>query len=190
MSARIRLHTHFHRHAILVCASVAIAACCSFPAANAYAVTAAEKQAEADAVYEQIDSLQTSLNKAMKEYERAQASYDDAIAQRDQAATDIEAETAHIETLQSKLSDFAVGMYKQGGTSSYLDVLLEATTFEQFLTTWDACSSISNEGAGMINDAKQARENLVQAKASFEEQSERAEQEMAKAEEKDRKSVV
>lgn len=184
MSARIRLYTHFHRHAIFVCAFIAIVACCSFPAANAFAVTAAEKQAEADAVYEQIDSLQTSLNKAMKEYDRAQASYDEAIAQRDQAAADIEAETARIETLQSKLSDFAVGMYKQGGTSSYLDVLLEATTFEQFLTTWDACSSISNEGASMIDDAKQARENLVQAKASFEEQGKRAEQEIAKAEEK------
>ena len=168
-----------------VCA-LALAASCIMLPADAYAVTAAEKQAEADAVYEQIDSLQTSLNKALREYDRAQTSYEEAIAQRDNAAAQIEAESARIEMLQGKLSDFAVGMYKQGGAGTFLDVLLEATTFEQFLTTWDACASISGEGLNMIDTAKQARQNLEEAKVAYQEQSERAESEMETAEQKQR----
>ena len=40
--------------------------------------------AEADAVYAQIDSLQTSLNEATARYEAAQSSYEEAVALRTQ----------------------------------------------------------------------------------------------------------
>ena len=170
----------------IACSGMAIAACCAFPATDAHAVTAAEKRAEADEVYAQIDSLQTNLNEALEEYDRAQASHDEAIRKRDEASNQIEAETKRISELQGELSDFAVGMYKQGGSSSYLDVLLETTSFEQFLTTWDACSSISNQGAALIDGARQARKNLEDAKATYEAESARAEEEMGTAEEKQR----
>lgn len=154
----------------------------SAPPLSAYAVTAAEKQAEADAVYAQIDSLQTSLNETRNRYDQATADHDEAIAQRDEAARKIEEETARIENLQNDLSNFAVGMYKQGGTGSFLNVLLQTTSFEDFLTSWDACNSISKTGASLIDAEKEARDELEQAKATYEEQSQRAENEMANAE--------
>ena len=186
MGTRTHLQILRWQRALVVCAVVALAVLGAVPSNQAYAVTAAEKQAEADAVYAQIDSLQTNLNKVMDEYERAQSSYDDAIAQRDNAAAQIEAESARIEELQGKLSDFAVGMYKQGGAGTYLDVLLETSTFEQFLTTWDACASISGQGAYMIDSAKQARKDLERAQAEYQAQSERAESEMQAAEDSQR----
>ena len=86
-------------------ASVALVLACGVALPNsAQALTAAEKQAEADAVYAQIDSLQTNLNKAMGEYERAQADYEKAIAKLDKAQKSIEKETKHIEELQDNLA--------------------------------------------------------------------------------------
>lgn len=155
----------------------------AFPAAEpAHAVTAAEKQAEADAVYAQIDSLQTSLNEVMAEYERASSAYDEAVGLRDQAAKDIKKQTERIETLQEDLSAFAVGMYKQGGAGSFLDVVLQATSFEQFLNSWDACKTISSKGTALVGQEKEAREQLEAAKAQYEEQSARAQGEMQTAE--------
>ena len=168
--------------------SVALAAGLALPSfvatEPAQAVTAAEKRAEADGVFTQIDSLQTSLNTAMWEYEAATEARDEAIAQRDEAARQIKEETARIESLQEELSAFAVGMYKQGGTESYLDVLLQTSSFDEFVTSWDACKDINKQGVALLDAAKEARQNLEVSKANFEEQSIRAEQEMGTAEEK------
>ena len=149
---------------------------------NADAVTAAEKRAEADAVFTQIDSLQTSLNEATRQYEDATAAHEEAVALRDEAAAQIEEETARIETLQDELSSFAVGMYKQGGTESYLDVLLQTTSFDDFITSWDACTDISKRGVTLLDSARDARKKLEKSKATYEEQSKRAEEEMNTAE--------
>ena len=172
------------------CAAVAViaavtCACAGFAMPGAaHAVTAAEKQAEADAVYAQIDSLQTSLNAAMEEYDNAESAFEEATTLRDEAAQQIEEETARIEQLQSSMSEFAVGMYKQGGGSSFLDVILQSTSFEEFLTSWDVLTDISNRGADLIRESKEARETLENAKATYEEQRTRAEKEMETADEK------
>ena len=168
----------------LACIAIALACACIFAPHEAHAVTAAEKQAEADAVYAQIDSLQTSLNAAMQEYETAESSFEEATALRDEAAQQIEEETQRIEHLQDNMSDFAVVMYKQNGGSSFLDVILQSTSFEEFLTSWDILSDISERGTNLIRESKEARETLETAKATYEEQRARAEKEMETADEK------
>lgn len=150
----------------------------------AYAVTAAEKQQEADAIMSQIDSLQTSLNEANAEYNQAVSDYNDAIAKRDEAERQIEEETAHLEDLQYKLNDYARYMYKTGGDSSYLEVLLGTSTFEDFLTSWDVITTISNRGSEMVIESKEARATYEEARATYQEQSDRAATEMATAEAK------
>jgi len=156
----------------------------SLAPSSAEAVTAAEKRAEADSVYTQIDSLQTSLNEAMWDYDNATAAHEEAVAQRDEAARQIEEETERIETLQNDLSKFARSVYKKGGTESYLDVLLETSSFNDFVTSWDAVSDISKQGQILLQQEKDAREQLEIAKATYEEQSVRAAEEMSTAEEK------
>lgn len=163
---------------------LAAAFACTFGIESAHAVTAAEKQAEADAVYAQIDSLQTSLNDAMAEYNTAQSAYEEAVQLRDEAAQQIEEESARIDRMQGELSGFAVSMYKQGGSSTFLDVILQSASFEEFLTSWDACTTISNRGATLIRDSKKAREKLKLAKETYEKQGARAEAEMASADKK------
>ena len=161
-------------------------ACSLAPCSSAYAVTAAEKQAEADEVFAQIDSLQTNLNKVMAEYDAAQEAYDKACEAREEAAAKIEAENKRIEQLQDGLSSFAVGMYKNGGASSFLDVMMDATTFKDFVSSWDACNTIATQGVDLLNETRDARAQLLEAEARYEAESEHAESEMDAAAEAQR----
>jgi len=164
-------------------ASIALAfACATASPDSAHALTAAEKQAEADAVYAQIDSLQTNLNKAMDEYDRAQAAYEKAITKRDKAQKSIEEETAHIEQLQSDIAQFAKGMYKKGGAGSLLDVMMDAQSFDQFIRSWDACNTVFAQGQEKLHETQEARSALEAAEAAYQAQSERAEGKMTDAE--------
>ena len=166
--------------------AVLLAACAFTPCGQAEAVTAAEKQAEADAVFAQIDSLQTNLNKVMSEYNAAQEAYDKACESRDEAAAKIEIENARIEELQNGLSSFAVGMYKSGGAGTFLDVIMDATSFQDFVTSWDACNTIVTQGSDLLNKTREARAQLQEAQERFETESERAEDEMDAAAEAQR----
>lgn len=147
-------------------------------ASLAWGITAAEKRAEADGVYAQIDSLQTSLNAVMDEYNTATAAHDEAVRLSEDAAARIEKETERLESLQGELSEFAVGMYKEGGAGTFLDVLLQTTSFEAFLTSFDFCSSISAHGSSLIQQTRETRERQEEAKALYEEQSARALEQM------------
>ena len=186
MRAHCRERTSRFIPALILCAG-AITVCALLVGTfaqptEAQAVTSAEKRAEADAVYAQIDSLQTSLNEAVAKLEAAQGAYDEAIELRDEAAKQIEVETARIEQLQDELSSFARGMYKQGGSESFIDVILDASTFADFVTSWDACNAITQQGMNKIEEAKNARAQLEAAKATYEEQSQRAQEELQSAE--------
>ncbi len=147
-------------------------------ASPAWGITAAEKRAEADGVYAQIDSLQTSLNAVMDEYNTATAAHDEAVRLSEDAAARIQKETERLESLQGELSEFAVGMYKEGGAGTFLDVLLQTTSFEAFLTSFDFCSSISAHGSSLMQQTREARERQEEAKALYEEQSARALEQM------------
>lgn len=167
--------------AALAAAVAMVAMLCT--AGAAHAVTSAEKQAEADAVMQQIDVLQTSLNEANAELEQANQEYDTAVTKRDEAQSAIEEETEHIEELQESLAACATGMYKTGGSASFVEVLLGASTFQDFLTSWDAINSISGQGAHLVQQSKDAREAQENAKAEYEAQSQAAEEHIARAEE-------
>lgn len=150
---------------------------------QALAVTAAEKQAEADEVFAQVDSLQTSLNEAIAQRDAAQAAYEEAERLANDAIARQEYEEQRLASLQSDLSSFAISMYKDGGPASFLDVLLQTSSFEQFLTSWDFCSSISNRGSALIQETKKAREAYEEAKQQYQEQSARAAEQMRIADE-------
>ena len=182
--------------------SCAAAACCAMLCAcicvpaSAWAVTSEEKQAEADAIFAQIDELQTSLNGAYAEYDEANASYEQANAEYQQAIADyeqavqkmdeaqaiIDEQTARIEGLQEELGECAVNMYKYQDSATFLNVVLESQSFEEFLNTWDAMQSVSGQGAKLVSQTKDARERTEEARAEYEAQSLVAEESMQRAE--------
>ena len=153
----------------------------ALPITNAHAVTAAEKQAEADEVFAQIDALQTSLNEAQAEYDLAVSEHDEAIEKRDEAQKRYDDATARMDELQDELARFAVANYKHD-QASYLDVLLQTTSFEDFMTSYDTIKAINRRCADLIDESRQIRTAAEEARVEFEEQGRIAEQQMAEAE--------
>ncbi len=163
-------------------ALLALILLCMMPT-TAFAVTSAEKQAEADSIMQEIDVLQTNLNEANQQLEEATAQRDDAVAKRDEAEKNVEKKTEEIKDLQERLSECATNMYKTGGSASFIEVILGASTFEDFLTSWDAISAITGQGANLVEQSKEAREAEQKARDIYEQESKRADEQVASADE-------
>lgn len=132
----------------------------------ACAQTAAEKQAEADAVRNQLVGLQADL-------EAAEINYYNATTERDAAQAAMEAEQAKIDEatlriadLQDKLGVRARSMYRNG-PSSFLDFVLGAASFEEFTQNWYLLNNINEEDSRMVEETKTLREQLEISKDEY-----------------------
>lgn len=151
----------------------------------AYGVTSAEMQAEADALFAQIDELQTSLNEANDAYDSAKSEYESATKKVEESQKVIEEQCEKIETLQESLGEYAVQMYKnEDSLTTFMGVVLESQSFEEFATAVDYMQSVSHRGSSLVAETKSAREKTEQAKATYEEQSQLAKESMETAEQK------
>ena len=150
---------------------------------GAGAVTSFQKQAEADLVMKEIDLLQTNLNEAQDTRAQALEAYEAAVVRRDEAQVKLDAERQHVAELQKKLSQVATSMYKTGGRTSFVDVILGSATFEDFLTSWDAISSISSQCASLVAQSKVARDSYEAARAEYERESNEADAQLKIADE-------
>lgn len=125
--------------------------------AQEYAESSSEKQAEAAQLRTQIDELQTKINEATATYEAALAEHDAALEAEQEANARMIAAEARIEELQGHLSERAVSMYRSGGETNIVDVLLGSTSFESFLKSWDAMERINEQDARWIDETKKSR---------------------------------
>ena len=133
---------------------------------TAFAETAAEKQAEADAVRNQLIGLQADL-------EAAEISYYSALDERDAAQKAMEDQQAKIDDANSQISDLqdklgtrARNMYRNGSTS-FVDFVLGAASFEEFTQNWDLLNNMNENDADMVDQTKTLREELQAAKDEF-----------------------
>ena len=142
---------------------------CGLTSLTAYAETSAEKQAEADAISASIDALQSQLNETQATLAAAQEEYNTATAAAEKAAARAASAQTRIVELQEKLGDRATDMYRNGSLS-FLDVMLGASSFRDFLTSWDALERISSQDAQLIQESKDVRAEAQEAEAEAEEQ--------------------
>ena len=162
-----RIATRTGNAVIAVIASFALVLSLAGGLGSAFAVTSEEKQAEADAVWAKVDELQTKLNEAMGVYNEAVARHEAALQGMQDAQAREEAAKARITELQGELSERAADMYRDRRSNTYLDVLLGATTFEEFLTSWDMMSRIASHDALLIHESKEARAEAEAARAEY-----------------------
>ena len=141
----------------------------SVPAASAFAAPSDDKQAEAQAALQKLNQYQSELDQASANYEAAHQEQIDAQNRVDEAQKQIEEKTAQIEKDQQRLSDRARDMYRSGDTN-FLDVILGASSFEQFATTWNILETLNGNDAELVSETKTAREELQAAKQEAEEQ--------------------
>ena len=132
----------------------------------AFAETAAEKQAEADAVRNQLVGLQADLETAGENYYAALDEQESAQRSMEEQQVKIDETTKEIEGLQDRLSTRARSMYRSG-SATFLDFLMGATTFSEFTHNWELLNQINANDADLVDQTKAAREQLQAAKDEF-----------------------
>ncbi len=147
---------------------VAIIAVCTlaFNPVTAHAVTAAEKQAEAAAVLDNINAMQEKLDIASADYYTALDAQAAAQEKMDEAQARIDEANDEISDLQDKLSTRARSMYRTGALS-FIDLLLGATTFQAFTTNWDILNSMNENDADMVEKTKELKAEVEEQKAEY-----------------------
>lgn len=118
-----------------------------------------DKRAQAAAISAQIDELDVQLEIAAEQYNEAKSAYD-ALSAEVAASQAHQAElTAHQDVLQLNLATRASSMYRQGPLAA-LEVLLGASSFEDFTTLWDILQDMSDNDAARVAELKQTRADL------------------------------
>lgn len=148
---------------------------------RAFAVSAAEKQAEADEVRNQLVSLQADLEKASNDYYAALEQQQAAQSSMEEQQALIDQASARIDELQTRVDSRAVSMYRTGPTG-FLDFILGASSFSQLTQNWDILNQMNEDDARLVEETKTQKETLQTAKEEFARQERIASDKAAEAE--------
>lgn len=149
---------------------------------EAHAVTAAEKQAEANAALEKLNAMQEKLDRASDAYFEACDERDKAQNRMDEAQGRIDTASTRITELQGQLGNRARSMYRSG-SSTFLDLLLGSTTFQAFASNWDLLNDMNENDANMVEETKTLRAEVESEKAVYAEQRDVADKKAKEAKE-------
>lgn len=149
---------------------------------EAHAVTAAEKQAEANAALEKLNAMQEKLDRASDAYFEACDERDKAQSRMDEAQGRIDTASTRITELQGQLGNRARSMYRSG-SSTFLDLLLGSTTFQAFASNWDLLNDMNENDANMVEETKSLRAEVESEKAVYAEQRDVADKKAKEAKE-------
>ena len=135
----------------------------------AHAVSAAEMQAEAQAVLDELAAMQVTLDEASERYFACLQEYQAAVEKRDAAQAEVDQLTAELGEIQDRLGGRAREMYRNG-SSTFVDLLLGATTFEEFTQSWDMLNRLNEDDATLSARARDLRAQAEEKKAEYGEQ--------------------
>ena len=155
----------------------------------AHAVTAAEKQAEANAALEKLNAMQEKLDRASDAHYEAVEERKAAEARMDEAQGRIDTASSRISELQGQLGTRARSMYRSG-SSTFLDLLLGSTTFEAFASNWDLLNDMNENDANMVEETKTLRAEVESEKAVYAEQRDVADKKAKEAKEVEEEAAV
>lgn len=136
---------------------------------DAYAVTAAEKKAQAEAALTKLKTMQTKLTDASTDYVNAEAEQLSAQSKMDEAQGRIDEANDQIEDLQEQLGTRARSMYRSG-SSSFLDLLLGSTSFTAFTNNWGLLNNMNEDDAEMVEQTKTLRAEVQEQKEVYAQQ--------------------
>ena len=152
-----------------VAIALALAVSALFGVAPAHAVTAAEVEAQANEALMQLNAMQETLDQISAEYFQALSDYQVATEMRDKAQQQINELSAEIKDLQNRLGARARDMYRRGSTS-VVDMLLGAASFEEFTTNWDLLNRLNENDATMSARTKELRAQVEEQRAEYQRQ--------------------
>lgn len=158
-----------HKGVVARLCVVALMAALMVPAVAYAAPTSTEKQAEAQAALASLNSMQSKLDIASADYGTALEEQAAAEANCSAAQVRIDETSAQVADLQDRLGSRACSMYRSGSTS-FLDLLLGAATFDEFATMWDLLDTLNQNDAELVQQTKDLRAEVEAQKAVYEEQ--------------------
>lgn len=131
--------------------------------------SSASKKAEAQAALDKLNDMQATLDAASNNYSEAEAERAAAEQKVVEAEEQIQEETEKIKGYQEELGTRARSMYRTGG-NTFLDVILGASTFEEFATNWNMLETMNENDAELVAKTKESREKVEAAKVEYEQQ--------------------
>lgn len=127
--------------------------------APAFAAPADDKRAQAQQIKGQIDELDVQLEVAAEQYNEAKSGYDAVTAAVKESEARAAELTARQDQLEVNLSTRVQGMYRQGPLGA-LEILLGASSFQEFAATWDLLQTMNNNDASRVAELKRTRAEL------------------------------
>jgi cell wall-associated NlpC family hydrolase len=143
------------------------------PTDPAGAQTLAQKRALAEArtaqVKQQLDALNTSLEKAIQQYDLASLKLSDVQAKVSSTTLELAVANGQLQVAEQKLSDAVVAMYQQRPTD-ILDVIFSSRSFDDLTSQLDAFRKLGADNSEIVAgvqryqaSVQQQREQLVVA---------------------------
>lgn len=154
---------------------------CPLPTTPAYADEIADKQAEAELVLANLNTMQAELDRLSAEYGEALFAQQQAEKSRDDAKARIEEINAQIAKLQKRLGQRAREMYRTGNIS-FLETILGATSFDEFATNLEVFNRVNENDAAMVSERKRLKAEADEQARIFEEQARVASEKSQEAE--------
>ncbi len=143
----------------IVIAFVVLASSC----VPAFADSIVTKKAEAAAVQTQLDALNQKAEIASEAYNNAHDKYVALTAQVQSTQAEIVRLQARTDTLQTALNTRADSMYRNNGPLDIIAMLLSAGTFEEFNSTLELLTRISEQDASTVSELKSAKQQVSAA---------------------------
>jgi murein DD-endopeptidase MepM/ murein hydrolase activator NlpD len=147
-----------------------------FPAASA--ATLEEKQREAEQVRQQIEAMKADSQRLAEEYNAALNEYEGIRFEVEQNREQLEKAQRDYKRARTILHDRLRSIYKMGEVNS-LEVMLDSTSLDDFLTRYDFFSYIGNRDMEVFNEVKLLREEISSRQRALEEQEARQRQVVA-----------
>ncbi len=142
-------------------------------AVPAYASPLSDKQAEAERAREAVAALDIELEIAVEDYNEAYEAYAALSAQVAEAEACLEDLKDQILTLETHLSARVDAMYRTGPLG-FLEVLLGANSFSEFVTVWDLLTDISSGESVEVSQLREARAEAERLEADLQAARDRA----------------
>lgn len=134
-----------------------------------------EKQAEANRVRQQIEAMKAESQQLAQDYNKALTEYEAIRAEVEGNREELEKAQNDYKRARAILHDRLRSIYKSGDVSS-VEVLLESTSLDDFLTRYDFFSYIGNRDFQLFDEVKRLREEISERQRSLEEQEARQRQ--------------
>ena len=153
----------------------------AFRPAVAVATPLQDRQAEVRQVAREVEELDRRLDIASDDYHEAREAYETAVERRVEADTRLEETEARLETVQLHLKTRAVEVYRTGTAGAgILEVLLGATSFEEFAGLWTLLEELNRNDAAnsaelkdLTTEIEELREELLEVEEEAKEQNDR-----------------